>query len=205
MKVQQGFSLIELSLVILLLSILLTIFFSTVSTIISVGQEKSTIKANQECLNALTKMGLLIEQTYFVKSNSQLLFVGFNQENSNENGDRLIFQTYQSYAEQRKTSAVREISVSYKPDTQNFEPSLILREDSLVDDEPNAGGIEYSLVNGVKEFSILYSTNGTDWRDEWDSRNNQGLPSMLKLSLSLFQNQKIEKCNTLIFVGVERK
>ena len=138
----QGFSLIEISIVLFLLSLLLAIFLSTMTAILSIGQRDKDAGIGGACLHVVNAIGQLLEQIYYVQNNEELFLIANSLEQLDEKGNRLTFQTYQGYAQSRRTSAVREISILYKSVSDSFYPALILREDSLVDHDPMAAELK---------------------------------------------------------------
>ena len=54
---------------------------------------------------------------------------------------------------------------------------------------PLEGGVEYEITDQVEDLRYRYTNDGTTWRDEWDTRKQHGLPSVVEISLVMSGNR----------------
>jgi general secretion pathway protein J len=74
---------------------------------------------------------------------------------------------------------------------------LFRREDVVMDDRPDEGGVTHLVAEGVKEFELTYYDPQRDeWVDEWDTtRTEQSnrLPYAMRLKLTLVDQDDMER------------
>ncbi len=75
-----------------------------------------------------------------------------------------------------------EVQFRVQPGEKQGTLTLWRRNDPVIDDVPDGGGVATALIDGVKGVKIE-ANNGTDWLDEWDS-DNDGLPHAVRISVT---------------------
>ena len=74
---------------------------------------------------------------------------------------------------------------------------LFRREDPVIDDRPDEGGVTMLLAEDVKEFQLsYYDPNRDEWVDDWDTtRTDQSnrLPYAIRLKLTLVDSDGIDR------------
>ncbi len=182
-RLGSGFTLVELAIVILILSLLLLVVFTVVNGIIKVSTTSSPItQTKRQTFFALQTLKSSLDQTYYMSNDKRLWFVGINDGVEGYRKDRLTFSAVHPGAKAIGSSPVREVSY-YLRDEGKDTYVLVRREDELVDDEPGKGGAHYELLDNVLSFQMQYSIDSKDWINEWDSRKRKRLPYAIRVKL----------------------
>ena len=206
-NLRAGFTLVELSIAILVLSILFTIMFGIyfgIQRIIT--QSSPSALARKDTLLALEMMRSSINQTYFHRDLERLVFVGKRVGGGQSRQDRLTFAAVHPGAEALGTPAVREVSfyLEEERDTEYSETTytLVRREDQLVDKDPGEGGAHYRVLKHVVGLQLKYSLSGRDWRDEWNSKETRRVPRLIQIQLRVKIGNRTQKFETLAYTGL---
>ena len=182
---RSGFTLAELAIVILILSILLLVVFSIVGGIIRISTQTSPVReAKRQAFFALQSLKSSIDQAYYRRNSRRLWFVARKDGVEGARNDRLTFAAVHSGAEDIGSPAVREVSY-YLREQDNGNYTLIRREDELVDEEPGKGGAHYEVLRNVLSLQFRYSNNQKDWLDTWDSRQKRRLPPLVQIEIKI--------------------
>lgn len=187
-QMRLGLSLVELSIVLLLIGLLLTMLFGVITgvvDIISVMTPK--LQTRSAAFLAMTNVRNCINQTFFNPNIKRLWFVGSRNKKGNSKGSQLTLSCVHSGAEKMGRPAVREVSYYLKPTDSDMPGTytLMRREGLLVDDKPGQGGLHYQLVHNVKEFELKYTLNGKKWQKQWRSRSsdNRRIPRIVEIRI----------------------
>ncbi|TGN18546.1 type II secretion system protein GspJ [Leptospira idonii] len=180
MKRRKGFTLIELSIVIMMLSTIFIMLFLVFYTSHEISRKNSSKKGanRRDILYAIENIRSSITRTYYIDNQRRVLFVG--------KADRLVFSSSNPNAEEEDSASVREVSFylrkmeDSKMEDMNY---LIRREDEMVDSFPTQGGVEHIFLENVKSFQLKYSERGDKWVDEWNSRTSKKIPRLVRIEI----------------------
>jgi len=190
LKVKQGMTLVELSIVMLVLSLLLSMMFSVYYATADIAKKSTPATKDQaKGLQTLEMIRMTINNTYFFPKVKRLIFVSRKVLNGDIRQDRLTLASYNAGSESVGAAAIREVSFYIKPKTDSKiqqEGILIRREDVEVDDEPNTGGNHYPLMEHVRSLEFHYSLDGKNWLDEWNSLKTGRIPRLVQIRLTVF-------------------
>ena len=203
---RKGVTLIELSVVILILSVMFTAIFATYYTSITITKKIRPADGEDKIrvLSTLEIIRQTIVNTFYLEGEKRLIFLGQGSMTSSDRSDRIDFAAAHPEAFITMTPEVREVSFYLKPDLSgnSDEFLLIKREDEMVDDDPLQGGIEHVLLKHVTGFRLDYSEDATRWLDQWDTRKKNKLPRLVKISISVNSEGDNRKYETLAFPGI---
>ena len=146
-SLREGFTLAELAIVILVLSLLLVVIFGVMNGIITVSTRTSPEReARRRAFFAMQVVKSSIEQAYYIANQKRIWFVGRNDGLEGSRRDRLTFAAVHPGAEDIAAPAVvREVSYYLRQQNEEDGYTLIRREDEMIDDEPGKGGAHYEL------------------------------------------------------------
>ncbi|RHX78933.1 type II secretion system protein GspJ [Leptospira yasudae] len=202
---RKGFTLIEISIVVMILGVIFTGIFSTYYTSLRISRESSSPggAAKRDILLAMENIRSTLAMTYFHQTQRRLIFIGRNDGRGLDRRDRLDFAATHPNSEETSMPEVREVSFYLKPmvDTPDYY-ALIRREDEMVDRYPKSGGTEYTLLTHVKSFQLKYSRTGAKWEDEWDSKLTKVLPRLIRVEMIVNSGKKEVRYETLAFPGI---
>jgi len=177
----RGFTLLELLIAIGLLALLSGIMLQSMRITFKARETIAMIEelnhAAQVSLSHLTRdisMAYLSNHVNMQEPAGQTLFEG--------RSDNLLF----SYlGHERRRRGARESDqgiVEYLLENDPDGPGrvLIRRENSIIDNDPEDGGVREELVSGVREFKLEYwDDENDDWKDEWQARMEDAAKSGL--------------------------
>ncbi|TGM96244.1 prepilin-type N-terminal cleavage/methylation domain-containing protein [Leptospira yasudae] len=202
---RKGFTLIEISIVVMILGVIFTGIFSTYYTSLRISRESSSPggAAKRDILLAMENIRSTLAMTYFHQTQRRLIFIGRNDGRGLDRRDRLDFAATHPNSEETSMPEVREVSFYLKPmlDMPDYY-ALIRREDEMVDRYPKSGGTEYTLLTHVKSFQLKYSRTGAKWEDEWDSKLTKVLPRLIRVEMIVNSGKKEVRYETLAFPGI---
>ena len=207
---RSGLTLIELSIVIMVIGILLGLIFGTIAGITQVmGEVGPASRQKYQTLQALAVMRASLNQTLHSANLSRLVFVGTSQGNGDQKRDVLTFAAVNSGAEEVGLPAVREISY-YLRDADGHFPCpgqgggcvLMRREDQTVDDEPGEGGAHYVLLEDVESLEFQYTLNGIDWRPDWNNADNNRIPRIVRIRMRVKIGERVQQFDTMARPGL---
>lgn len=203
-SVRQGVTLVELSVVILIMSILFTMIFSVYFGIARItGNESPISQAKHRSLLALENMRSSINQTYFKKNVKRLVFIGRKIIDGTRRKDRLTFAAVHQGAAAIGVPAVREVSFYIRDHQEDTEiGDLIRREDQMVDKDPGKGGNHYTLLENVISLKFRYSLNGKEWQDDWHHEKLRRIPKLIQIQLKVKIGGRLQVFETLSYTGL---
>lgn len=207
MRKKQGFTLVEISVVILLLSVIFTGIFTAFYTANSIAKRSGAKRGanRKEILYAIENVRSALAKTYFVDNQRRVLFVGKSDGVSGERNDRIVFASANPYSEEEEAASVREVSFYLRKMQSPLQPDLFLlirREDEMVDSFPTQGGIEHVLLENVKSFQLKYSERGDKWVDDWNSRSTKKIPRLIRIELISLVGNSFLKYESLAHPGI---
>ena len=201
---RSGLSLVELSVVILVLGILFSILFGVFFGVSRITKRASPISlGKQRALLALENIRGSLSQTYYHRDIKRLVFVGKKAGPKDNRRDRLTFAAVHQGAAAIGAAAIREVSF-YIRDSNDQEGGGILmrREDQMVDDQPGTGGAHYELLANVVSLEFGYSLNGRKYEDEWHHENYRRIPRLVKIRLRVKIGKQVHRFETLAYIGL---
>ena len=201
---RSGFTLVELSIVILVLSILFTMIFGVFFGVAQITSAESPVSlAKQQALLSLENLRSSINQTYYHRDIKRLVFVGRRHGAGDRRQDSLTFASVHPGAETLGVPAVREVSFYFKESGKgDGTGTLMRREDQLVDKYPGQGGAHYPLLTDVASLKFEYSLNGKDFKDEWHHEEFRRVPRLVRISLQVKIAGVVQRFETLSYTGL---
>ncbi|HVR86024.1 MAG TPA: type II secretion system protein GspJ [Planctomycetota bacterium] len=189
-----GFTLIEVMLAILLLAIMMSIVYGVVLSTVAAARRVEEITAASEVGPAiLTRIRADLEAAFLPKEGE--FFAGIKKPGSGMDRDRIDFISSElAYGSENDVEEPRFHSVNevgYQVLTSPKDPNfgvLYRREDFFIDAEPLKGGHLVEMYDRVKSFSLRYY-DGKDWRPDWSSVAQKGLPKAVEIELKIWVSQ----------------
>lgn len=189
----EGFTLIELMLAILLLAIMMSIVYGVVVSTVTAARRVEEITAASELGPAiLTQIRSDLESAFLPKDGE--FFLGIKKIDR----DRVDFISgnlaygSKDNVEEPRFHSINE--VGYQVLTSSKDPGvgvLYRREDYFIDSEPLKGGHLIEMYDRVKSFNLRYY-DGKDWRTDWSSKAQKGLPKAVEVELTIFVSRNAE-------------
>ena len=179
---RRGFSLVELSIVIMIIGILMIIMFGVITGVIDiVSVVTPNVRTKSQAFLAMNNVASCVRQVYFNPNNERLWFLG----SKTDDGSVLTLACVHPGAEELGRPAVREVSYYLKHTSADRTGAYTLfrREDELVDRKPGQGGLHYPLLHNVKEFRLRYTLNGKKWLSFWKSKENRRIPRIVEIKI----------------------
>ena len=203
--VRRGLTLVELTIVVLLVGLLMSLLFGSMFGLTQITSQASPISIQRgRAFLALDNIRSAVDQVFFHRDTDRLWFLGTREGSGERRFDRLTFSAVHANADRVGVPAVREVSYYLKemPDQNETLYTLYRREDSMVDDEPGQGGQHYELLQNVVSLMFRYTLNGRDWEDNWDSTKRRRIPRMIQIQLRVKIGPRIAKFETLSQPGL---
>ncbi|MCB1169911.1 MAG: prepilin-type N-terminal cleavage/methylation domain-containing protein [Leptospiraceae bacterium] len=219
---RRGLTLVELSMVVLIMGILFAVMFGVffrASEIVREGSPPS--ETRQRAMLALESMRTAINNTYYMADIERLIFYGKSVVKGDGHMDRLTLASVVPGAEESGTPEVREVSfyLAEPERPQNAENAeenqpgqqrsreekgytLYRREDQHVDEKPGEGGAHYPLADHVLSLRFRYSYNAKTWYDEWNTKKTSPLPRLIQIQMVIQVGGRKERLETLASPGL---
>ena len=186
-----GFTLIELMLAILILAIMMSIVYGVVVSTVNAAQRVEEITASSEIGPAiLTRIRSDLEASFLPKDGE--FFLGIRKPGAGWDRDRIDFiSSDMEYGSENDVEEPRFHNINevgYQVQTSSKDPGvgvLYRRLDYFIDNEPLKGGHLIEMYDRVKSFSLRYY-DGKDWRTDWSSKTQKGLPKAVEVVLTIF-------------------
>ncbi|MFH1728396.1 MAG: prepilin-type N-terminal cleavage/methylation domain-containing protein [Pseudomonadota bacterium] len=212
-KLAKGFTLIELLVAVAILASISTLLYSSLSQTLKIKDEITTEDNKNHSIQLLfSKLTDELNSTFIKENetNSKIVFIGSNEGDT----DSLIFDSFSHYRfiKNSKESDQSELQYKVEQDSEKGNSSfynLIRREGTVIDDDPESGGMEYVLAENIKKFNIRYCDGlRSIWRDDWDSRKADflnRLPMAVEFSVTLAdpKSDYEEEYKTIITIELE--
>ena len=193
----QGFTLIEVMLAILLLAIMMSIVYGVVLSTVNAARRVEEITAASEVGPAiLTRIRADLEAAFLPKEGE--FFLGIKKPGAGMDRDRVDFISSDvSYGSENDVEEPRFHSINevgYQVLDSKKDPNVAVlyrREDFFIDADPLKGGHLVEMYDRVKSFSLRYY-DGQDWRTDWSSKTQKGLPKAVEIELKIYVSQNGE-------------
>jgi len=194
MKSRRGFTLIEVMLAILILAIMMSIVYGVVVSTVSAARRVEEITAASEIGPAiLTRVRADLEAAFLPKEGE--FFLGIRKPGGGMDRDRIDFISSElAYGSENDVEEPRFHSINevgYQVLESKKDPNygvLYRREDFFIDADPLKGGHLVEMYDRVKSFSLRYY-DGQDWRTDWSSKTQKGLPKAVEIQLKIYVSQ----------------
>ena len=207
---RSGMTLIELSVVILIMGILFSVLFGVIFAAKNVTNKgMQPARQRQQAVLALENIRTAVDNTFYQADIERLLFYGASNASGEKHADTLTIASVIPGAEASGTPEVREVSFyldtngsSVCGDLENG-CTLFRREDEAVDTKPGQGGAHYPLVSGVMSLRFRYSYNGKTWIDTWNTKKTSPLPRLIQIQMLVKVSEKrVDRLETLASPGL---
>jgi type II secretion system protein J len=192
-RYNSGFSLIEVVIATAVSSLILLMVYSAHKSIMTSIYDLSGVAEFYENVNlAIHRIDADISYCYYSRYNTKVNFIGENDMGAMSNG-RVYFVSAQynesiievSPKSPLPQSDIREVAYYLKPDRiKNGLFSLMRREDSHYDDDPEAGGSESMLLENIVDLKFEFR-RGNEWADKWDSREDRKFPPAVRTTMKV--------------------
>ncbi len=203
--IRKGVNLIELAVVVMILGVLFTGIFGAyyAALKISQGSEMKGGAQRKDVFYALENLRSSFSQTFYLPGQRRLIFFAKGEGGQNSRRDMVTFAANHPNSEETGTPAIREVSFFLKkmPSESDYY-YLIRREDEMVDINPDKGGVEHVLLDYVKSFHMKYSLRGDKWQDDWDSKELQKVPKLIRIEFIVKVGKKESRFETLAYPGI---
>ncbi|MCE9500535.1 MAG: type II secretion system protein GspJ [Leptospira sp.] len=204
-KYRKGVNLVELAVVMMVLGVLFTGIFGAYYTALKISQNSSpkNAAAKRDVFTALENLRSSFAQAFFLPGQKRLIFIAKGEGPIGGRRDTVTFASSHANSEETGNPAVREVSFYLKKMTKNDDYYyLIRREDEMVDQNPEKGGLEHIILEYVKSFQLKYSVRGDKWQDEWDTKDTQKIPKLIRVELIVKTGNKEQRFETLSYPGI---
>jgi type II secretion system protein J len=187
---RQGFTLVELMLAILILSIMMSIIYGVVVSTVSAARRVEEITASSEIGPAiLTRVRSDLEAAFLPKEGE--FFVGSKKPGGGADRDRVDFISGElAYGSENGVEDARFHSINevgYQVLENRKDPNvgvLYRREDYFIDADPLKGGKLTEVYDRVRSFSLRYY-DGEEWRPDWNNKTLKGLPKAVEIEVKI--------------------
>lgn len=229
-RVERGFTLVEMMLAVALLSIIVTVMYSSFHTLGRIVRRTERTKgAYQAARLIMSRMRQDISCAHFSTTRKNFVFKGEDIEGieGDAGADALTFVTTAHVISGRDVPEGDLAEVSYYIDEENPGLGLLVRrEDVSPDDELEMGGkldilgknvvgLNFTYLDGREEPARRAGRTTTDldeaeeekkaWKEEWDSDETAYLPRAVKVDLSLLNEEgEIEDFSTTVLLAMGR-
>ncbi len=187
---ETGFTLVELMLAILILAIMMTIIYGVVVSTVEAAHRVEEVTASSEIGPALlTQIRADLEGAFLPKDGE--FFVASSRPNGGFSRDRIDFVSSviaygpENELEEPRFHTINEVGYQVlESKTEVGVGILYRREDYFIDAEPLKGGHLVELFDRVRSFRLQFY-DGEQWRNDWNSKTQKGLPKAVKVELRI--------------------
>jgi general secretion pathway protein J len=189
----RGFTLIEVMIAISLAAVVMTIISGILISMLDnrdyLEAETDTYYTAQVIMNLMARD---FQSAFFTKNEETRIFQAENSSNLGEDMDEVSFTalSHFQWAKDVKESDQCEVEYFVRDIPEQKTNFLIRRLDTTIDEEPDEGGIEEELIEGVHSFNLRYYDRN-DWIDDWSYETKFELPPIVEITLEL-ENQRGE-------------
>ena len=208
-----GFSLLEITVAIMILSIMVTLLWTTLGQSLDVQERSRAIDERQlEVRNALDRIAREISMAFIVPNKDpNPSSISLNQRNAfvgkdNNDRDRLDFTAFAHLKVLQDAKESDQAEISYYTEIKGGQIHLFRRESPLIDDDPQAGGKSYVLLENISKFNLTYNDlKRGQWTRDWDTRTiyyRDRLPAQVEIFIEYFNaqgNLEVLSTRTLIY------
>lgn len=182
-------------LAVLILAIMMSIIYGVVVSTVTAAKRVEEITAASEIGPAiLTQIRTDLEGAFLPKDGE--FFVATKRAAGGSSRDRIDFVSgVMAYGSENGVEEARFHSINevgYQTIDSRKDPSVAIlyrREDYFIDADPLKGGRLTELYDRVKSFSLKF-LDGEEWRDDWNSKTQKGLPRAVRIELTIQVNDR---------------
>ena len=191
----RGFTLAETLIAVAILGLIGTLSFGTfIGAVNSQERAQEVSDKYHQVRQAMLRMSREISQAFISEHRfcedprTRTIFKGERASN----GMRLDFTSFSHFKMRADANESDQNELSYfidqDPEDDSIQ-SLMRREQSRIDDEPDEGGLIQVLAENVSELNFeFYDPKEDRWEDEWDSEDSElkgRLPLYVKIELKI--------------------
>lgn len=201
LHMRRGMTLIEVMLAVAILAVIVVLTWGSIST---------SFELRRASLEKFERYRTIQQSLDRMSREISMAFVtNIGQEATNDRGeityrtafigtdDELTFTSLSHVRTRTDEVASEQCEVSYRLERQRgadgeYHRNLVRREDAPIDDDPEEGGIKYTLLEDVEQITFEYwdSTReiaGEAWVRQWDAINDHEgmLPSRVRITIEV--------------------
>jgi general secretion pathway protein J len=170
-KIAHGFSLIELMVVMAIMALISTLLWTSLNQTLTVKKELNEQDNKNHAIQIVfNKLSDELNSAFLGEEvgASKMVFIG---EDKGEQ-DRLVFSSFAHYRYIKDAKESDQSELEYKLESvDENRHSLLRREHSIIDENPEEGGPSYILAENVSKFDLRYCDSmKAEWRPNWDTR-----------------------------------
>jgi len=191
---EKGFTLVEILIAVAIVSLILTIIYgSYASSIDTMNYTREKMDTFSMARLTLSRMSDELTSS-FISDDEHLKFVG------EEGKIDFISSSHERIFKDSKEYDLVEIGYFTEPEEEGESLSLWRREDRTPDDDILEGGEKEKLIEGLEGLEFKYY-DGEEWRSEWDSQEEKGLPQAVEVTLK-FPDKEL---STIAFIPLGKR
>ncbi len=208
---ENGFTLVELMLSILLLAVMMSIIYGAVVSTVEAAHRVEEINQGSEIGPAILSQIREDLEGAFLPARDAEWFVALPRKGSTGDRDRIDFVTARMAYGARKDGedpafhSVNEVGyqvIDGRPGTDATVGVLYRREDYFIDNEPLRGGHLMEMYDRVRHFHLEFY-NGEKWMPDWNSKREKNkLPQAVRIELRIVVNDRDNKNLEQSFVSI---
>jgi len=194
-RATKGFTLVELMLAVLVLAIMMSIVYAVVISTVKAAHRVEEVTASSEIGPAiLTRIRADLESAFLPKEGEY--FLG-SKRSGGGGGDRdrvdfisgdLAYGS-ENDVEEPRFHSINEVGYQVLDNPKDPNAAILYRrEDFFIDADPLKGGHLIEMYDRVRGFSLRYY-DGTEWRNDWSSKVQKGLPKAVEIELKILVNE----------------
>lgn len=194
----RGFTLIEVLLALAILAVIVTVVYQSFSSAGQSVQQAEEVRDGTDVARMLiSRLSVDLANVYVNRSMPETFFYGrkAEDENTKERTDGVFLTTLTNWRRPgTKEMDLWEVGYYFQERPEDKKRLLIRKEKrELSKDIPRMeGGDEYEISDQVKGMRIRYSSDGVNWKDDWDTAGQSSLPKTVEIVLILADGRVYE-------------
>lgn len=192
-KQRGGFTLIEVLIVLMLMTLLFGAMFGTYIQIRDLIQTQSNASNRSEkIMHVVRTLTLDIRNLRHEKWNEEQIFRARKEVIGGSRIDRLSLPSGRIFAN-ASTYQTNAFQVSWFGETDTDTGEVTIYRQETMFPQTAGSGIPVSMAEGVKKFQIEFSLNGRDYFDEWDYSLRKTMPRLIRVTIEWEENRQTRK------------
>ena len=183
-KYQKGFTLIEILTVIALSSFLFITIFGLYFRIKDLIYDQGLLSQKKShAFSVIEMISNDLRNLYYEKWNKNSFFEGEKAFSTHVRIDTLNFVSSTLYSN-ASTMQNRVFSINYfGEENEDGHIYLFRQESAFLDYKEKNWGIPIPILKDVILFEVNYSSNGTQWEEEWNLESQRKLPGFVRIRI----------------------